>query len=247
MSEAKPTLADLGARIPSGIQSLIMFIEETLIKGRIAPLETKLALLERKIDSFTSEIVEKAINSAINSAYKTISDEMRAMVRNEVESGVREALTAYSAKMEEANKRLEEYVKAVSELASSMGGAVDAKLSELEEKLAKLEPRLEIDAERIGKEISEKLTPIADELAKQVLEKITPYIRRLEALDSKLLSISKQADQLGKQLANLTSGISEYIDSLERAGVLKPKKEEESKTDIAQPSEDEALEAGGEA
>jgi len=75
MSESRPTLSELGAQIPPGIQNLIMFLEETLIKGRIAPLEAKLTLLERKVDGYTSEIVEKAIDSAIRSAYNTISDE----------------------------------------------------------------------------------------------------------------------------------------------------------------------------
>jgi len=108
MSESRPTLSELGAQIPPGIQNLIMFLEETLIKGRIAPLEAKLTLLERKVDGYTSEIVEKAIDSAIRSAYNTISDEMCMMVKSEVEKGVREALKAYFMEMEGIKKEMEE-------------------------------------------------------------------------------------------------------------------------------------------
>ncbi|RLE66364.1 MAG: hypothetical protein DRJ38_01915 [Thermoprotei archaeon] len=244
MSETKTALTESGMKIPSGIQSLIMFFEERIINGRIKPLETKLTLLERKLDSFTTEIIKEAINSAITSAYKTISDEMRQMVRSEVERGVKEALTTYSADIEKANQKLEEYVNAVKSSISSLSGTLEAKLSEVQENLTKLEPRLEIDAERIGKEISEKLTPVADQLAKHVLEKVTPYVRRMEELESRLLGISRQVEQLGRQLAHLTSGLDEYIASLERAGILKPPREEE-KSDMGQPLSSEELEAGG--
>lgn len=234
MSESRPTLSELGAQIPPGIQNLIMFLEETLIKGRIAPLEAKLTLLERKVDGYTSEIVEKAIDSAIRSAYNTISDEMCMMVKSEVEKGVREALKAYFMEMEGIKKEMEECVKEVKEIASSVSRMIDAKLEELEERLAKLEPRLEIDAERIGRAISEKLTPITDELIKQVSERMAPHARQLEVLGSKLITVSRQVDQLSESIRYMISAIGECISKLERAGILKLGRGEEGEADTGQ-------------